>query len=565
MKDIWKIILALAIVGVIVAGVAIGCVIYARQIKPHTVLVVRIEDDIPEQAPQNSLPEFLSGPTTTVTDITEAIERARTDSRISGLEVRVGEAGLSMGKIQEIRDSIAAFNHTRKFSVGYMEFATDQSYYLASACQTLVILPKSEFHLRGMMVSTTFLRGTFDKLGIYPDFLHIGEYKNATNVYTEKKFTAAHREATKQLLDDWYHQFVQGVATSRALKTDVVEGLIAGGPYNSDAAPAAYLVDRVGYGDDLRWIVGQKNHGYDRRISLQQYLDRSESFSPEKIAIIYAVGEIGPGRSAASPWGDQVMGSETMARQFRRARSDSFVKAVVVRVDSPGGVAFSSEVIRHELELTKAVKPVVVSMSGVAASGGYWLSMSASRIIAEPGTITGSIGVLTGKFNILGLYEKLGLSKDFVATTENSTLEYPFQNFTPAQREVMLKNMQGTYHDFLKGVAAGRRMKVEEVDKIAQGRVWTGERARQLGLVDELGGLHTAIARARELAGIPAGEKVGLLPLPPRRSFIERLLEPVDEDASYAPSPSLQAWMGKLRSLANYTVWALMPGVPEVE
>jgi len=260
-----------------------------------------------------------------------------------------------------------------------------------------------------------------------------------------------------------------------------------------------------------------------------------------------------------------MMGSDTLAQQFRRVRTDDFVKAVVVRVDSPGGVAYSSEVIRHELELTKEVKPVVVSMSDVAASGGYWLSMSANRIIAEPGTITGSIGVLMGKFNLQGLYEKLGLSTDFVATTPNSTLEYPLQNFTPEQRELELKNMHETYQDFIQGVAAGRHMKVEDVDKIAQGRVWTGERARKLGLVDELGGLHTAIARARELAKIPANEKVSLLSLPEHRSFIERLLEPNDDDSAFAPTPSLHAWMGKLESMANYSVWTILPGVPEVQ
>ena len=188
-----------------------------------------------------------------------------------------------------------------------------------------------------------------------------------------------------------------------------MEKLIAGGPYNSDDAPATGLVDRVAYGDDVRNFVDQKNHGYDRRISLHTYLERTEKFAANKIAVIYAVGEIGPGRSSASPLGDEMMGSETIAEQFRRARADDFVKAVVVRVDSPGGVAFSSEVIRHELELTKEVKPVVVSMSDVAASGGYWLAMSADRIIAEPGTITGSIGVLMGKFNMQGLYRKTWL------------------------------------------------------------------------------------------------------------------------------------------------------------
>jgi protease-4 len=565
MKTFWKIFLVVVVIFVAVAALAIVGISYARRVKSNTVLVVRIEDEIPEQMPQNSLQDLFTGPTTTVTDITEGIERARTDPHITGLEVWVGETSLGMGKIQEIRDRIRAFNLAHKFSVAYLEFATNRSYYLASACQTLIVLPKSEFQIHGMMASTTFMRGTFDKLGIYPDFLHIGDYKNATNTYTEKKFTPAHREATKGLVDDWYRQFVQGVAVSRNLRPEDVEKIIAGGPYNSDAAPDTGLADRLGYGDNFRNFVDQKNRGYDRRIGLHRYLDRTEKFAADKIAVIYAVGEIVPGRSGASPWGDDMLGSETIAQQFRRARTDSFVKAVVVRVDSPGGVAFSSEVMRHELEQTKGFKPVVVSMSDVAASGGYWLAMSANRIIAEPGTITGSIGVLTGKFNIQGLYAKLGLSTDFIATTENSTLEYPFQNFTPAQREVVLRNMRGTYNDFLHGVAEGRHMKVEDVDKIAQGRVWTGERARQLGLVDELGGLHTAIARARELAKIPAGEKVSLLLLPPHRSFFERLLESSGEDSALAPSASLQAWLRKLESLASYSAWTILPGVPRVQ
>lgn len=565
MKGIRVIIALIIAVVVAVPTVAIIGIIYARRIKPHTVLVIRIEGEIPEQSPQSSLEAIFNGPPTSVTDITEGIDRARTDPHITALELRVGETDMSMGKIQEIRDSIQAFNRARKLSVAYLEFATNRSYYLASACQTLEMLPKSEFHLHGMMASTTFLRGTFDKLGIFPDFLHIGDYKNATNVYTEKKFTPAHREATKDLVDDWYRQFVQGIAASRNMKTEDVEKVIAAGPYVSDDAPATGLVDRVAYGEQFRGFVNEKNRGYDRRISLHTYLERTEKFNTSKIAVIYAVGEIGPGRSTASPLGGDMLGSETLAQQFRRARTDDSVKAVVVRVDSPGGVAYSSEVIRHELELTKEVKPVVVSMSDVAASGGYWLSMSANRIIAEPGTITGSIGVLMGKFNLEGLYEKLGLSTDFIATTPNATLEYPLQNFTPEQRALELKNMRETYNDFLEGVAEGRHMKVEDVDKIAQGRVWTGERARKLGLVDELGGLHTAIARARELARIPAGEGVSLLPLPERRSFFERLFEPQDDDSAFAPAPSVRAWLGKLESMANYSEWTILPGVPQVQ
>jgi protease-4 len=565
MTTVGKVILVVIGAMVVLLVLVIVAINAARRVKPDTVLTLRIEGEIPEQAAGDSVRDWLAGTTSTVTDLTEAIERARTDPHITGLEVRVSETTLNMGKIQEIRDRIRAFNRARKFSVAYLEFATDKSYYLASACQTVILLPRSEFHLHGMMVSTTFLRGTFDKLGIYPDFLHIGEYKNATNVYTEKKFTAAHREATQSLVDDWYHQFLEGVAESRGMPADDVAKIIAAGPYNSDAVPATRLVDRVGYWDDARRYVEERNHGNDRRIGLHAYLDRSNIESGTKLAVIFAAGEIIPGRGGDSPLGGEMMGSETIAREFRRAREDDAIKAVVLRVDSPGGVAFSSEVIRHELVLTRRSKPVVVSMADVAASGGYWIAMSANRIIAEPGTLTGSIGVLMGKFNLQGLYQKLGLSEDFIATTENSTLEYPFQNFTPAQREVVMKNMRATYKDFLEGVAAGRHMKVEDVDKIAQGRVWTGERARQIGLVDELGGLHTAITRARELAKIPADEKVSLVYLPPRRSLLERLADLSSDSDADASTLSPRSWLRQLQTLASYPVWAILPGVPEVQ
>jgi protease-4 len=565
MKTVGKVILVFIGAMLVLLVLATAAINVARRVKPDTVLTLRIEGEIPDQAAGDSVRDWLAGASTSVTDLTEAIERARTDAHITGLEIRVSETTMNMGKIQEIRDRIRAFNRARKFSVAYLEFATDKSYYLASACQTVILLPSSEFHLHGMMVSTTFLRGTFDKLGIYPDFLHIGEFKNATNVYTEKKFTAPHREATQGLVDDWYNQFLQGVAESRGLTADDVAKTIAAGPYNSDAVPATHLVDRTGYWDDARKYVEQKNHGHERRIGLHSYLDRSNIDSSRKLAVIYASGEIIPGRSGDSPLGAEMMGSETIAREFRRARENDAIKAVVLRVDSPGGVVFSSEVIRHELVLTRRTKPVVVSMSDVAASGGYWIAMSANRIIAEPGTLTGSIGVLMGKFNIQGLYQKLGLSEDFIATTENSTLEYPFQNFTPAQREIVMKNMRATYDDFLQGVAAGRHMKVEDVDKIAQGRVWTGERARQIGLVDELGGLHTAIARARELARIPADEKVSLVYLPPRRSLLQRLADWSGDSDAQAPTLSPRSWLRQLQSLSSYPVWTILPGVPEVQ
>lgn len=574
MRKIGKIFLWLVGIFLVVEIVGISVLYFSRRIKPSTVLTVRIEGSIPEQSSQDQWMQLLAGRRTTVTDIVEALEHARTDPRITGVEVRVGESLLNMAKMQEIRQKIREFNRAGKFSVAYLEFATNRTYYLASACQTVIFLPKSLLFVRGMMASSTFLRGTFDKLGIYPDFYHIGEYKTAPNLYTEKKYTQAHRESTLALLEDWSGEFIRGVAEGRGLKPEEVMSAIKRGPLSSEEALAAKLVDRVGYADEARDLLRQKNQGKETRLNLREYLRRVERKGRSKLAVIYATGTILPGRSGDDPLLGDVMGSETVTEQFRRAREDNSLKAVVLRVDSPGGVDFSSEAIRRELVLTKKIKPVVVSMSDVAASGGYWISMSANKIVAEPGTITGSIGVYVGKFNLLGLYNKLGLSKDFIATADNSTLEWPFQNFTPAQRETILRHMRDTYENFVQGVAEGRQMKVGAVDKIAQGRVWSGARARQLGLVDELGGLHTAIAAAKQLAKIPESEKVSLVFLPPPKSLFEKILElmeetsvsgPLTSDTGQGLAGSPREWLERLEALARLPVWALLPAVPQVQ
>lgn len=565
MKTVGKIFLVLIALVLMLAVVVVVVAHFSRRIQPHTVLTLRLEGEVPERPPQDELTELLAGARPGVPGIVEALDRAGNDPRISGLELRVGETSLGVANIQEVRQKIREFNRKGKFSVAYLEFGTNRSYYLASACQTVVLLPTSLLHVRGLMTSTTFLRGTFDKLAIYPDFLHIGDYKNATNVYTEKKYTPAHHEADQTLLQDISRQFLQSIAEARGMSPGEAETVVARGPFTAQEALAAKLVDRVAYQDEARDLVKQKNGGKETRLSLGEYLRRTESAGGSRLAVIYASGTIVPGRSSDSPLGGAMMGSETIAEQFRRAREDSSIKAVILRVDSPGGVSFASETIRRELLLTKRQKPVVVSMSDLAASGGYWIAMSANRIVAEPGTITGSIGIFAGKFNLLGFYEKLGLSKDFIATTDNSTIDWPFQNFTPAQRESIMKYMRDVYGEFLKGVAEGRHMQIEAVDKVGQGHVWTGERARQLGLVDELGGLDAAIAAAKTLAKIPAGEPVSLVNLPEPKPLFEAVRDLLGNASVTARGEAVERWVRSLEALARIPVWTLLPDVPHVE
>jgi len=565
MKTFGKIVLVLIGVLLVIQVVVIAAILASNRVPSQSVLALSLSGNIPEQPPGDAFSQLLGGRALTVTEIAEALDRARADSSIVGVELRIGDTTMNMGKIQEIRDALGEFNRSGKFTVAYLEYATNASYYLASACQTVFLLPKSEVDVHGWMASTTFLRGTFDKLGIYPDFYHIGEYKNATNVYTETKYTPAHREASEELLRDWYGQFLSGIAAGRRLKAAEVKAAVEKGPFSSEEALSAKLVDRVAYSDESRDFIKRKAKGSEQRLTAREYLRRRQSGGRSKLAVIYASGVIVPGSSGMDPLGEQVMGSDTIVEQFRTAREDDSVKAVVLRVDSPGGSAFSSEVIRREVELTGRAKPVVVSMADVAASGGYWISMSAARIIAEPGTVTGSIGVLTGKFNLKGLYVKLGMTKDFITLSDNATIDYPFQNFTLAQRESIQRTMHETYQNFIQGVAAGRHMRVEDVDRIGQGHIWSGARALKLGLVDELGGLDTAVAAAKELAHIPRAESVELIFLPRPKSFFEMLSElSKGAEASY-PQLSIGEWLAKLETLVRVPVWALEPTVPRVE
>ena len=565
MKTFGKIVLILVAFFLVIQVVVILAIVASKWVPAQTVLTLRLSGDIPEQPPQDPFSTLYSGRALTVAEIAEALDRARTDSRIAGVELRIADTSMNMGKIQEIRDKLWQFNRSGKFSVAHLEYATNASYYLASACQTVFLLPNSEVDVHGWMASATFLRGTFDKLGIHPDFYHIGAYKNATNAYTETKYTPAHREATEELLRDWYGQFLVGVAEARRMKPEEVKAAIEKGPFSSGEAVSWNLVDRVGYLDESRDYVRQKARGSKHRLSVREYLRRSEKSGRSKLAVIVAAGVIVPGSSGTDPLGEQVMGSDTIAEQFRTARDDDSVKAVVLRVDSPGGSAFSSEVIRREVELTERTKPVVVSMSDVAASGGYWISMSAARIVAEPGTVTGSIGVLTGKFNLQGLYSKLGLTKDFIALSENSTIDYPFQNFTPAQRDSIMRMMHETYQDFIQGVAAGRHMKVEDMDRIGQGHIWSGARARELGLVDELGGLDAAVRAAKELAHIRRSQSVELIYLPRPKGFFELFSELSKSARASYPQVSLREALARFETLVRVPVWALEPAVPEVQ
>ena len=382
------------------------------------------------------------------------------------------------------------------------------------------------------MAEAMFLRGTLDKLKIIPEFYHIAEFKTATNMFTEKKFTPPHREEVESVLRSIYDQYVNGAAEARGMDRAKFESFLNNGPLLSNDAVNDRIVDRLGYWDQVQDFFKSQYHGWNP-ISLSRYRSFSEQddgITGPKIAVVHATGLIVSGESQSTPGGGFVMGGDSVARDIRDAREDSGMRAIVLRIDSGGGSVVGSEVIRREVELAQGQKPVVVSMSDVAASGGYWIATPAAKIVADANTITGSIGVLTGKMNLSGLYNLLGLSTDYVATSDNATLFSDQQNFTPQQEAYIQKSLNETYAQFTEGVAKGRKMSVEAVDKIGKGREWSGKQGKDIGLVDEIGGFDRAIAVAKELAKIPANESVRIVRYPEEKSLIEQLIERERDD-----------------------------------
>ena len=505
----------------------------APSVSSSATLVLRPGGDLQEIIPDDVVGQVFGQNVDTVRGFVDNLRKAKRDSRIK--TVLLMPAGLQLpywGKVQELRDAVVDFRKSGKRVVAFLEYGGDREYYLASAADKVYLLPSSPLDLSGVASYEIFLRGAFDKAGAYPDFLHVGDYKSAANQLTEKGFTPAHREMTESLNRDMYEQLVRGIAESRKKSEADVRALLDQGPFIPEAALKAGLVDELAYEDELAeqepTIASEDRDRIDGR-SYQRIAAGSVGFRPRsRIAVLYAVGTIASGRSTFDPVNGTILGSDTMVEQIRDARDDRSIKAIVLRVDSPGGSSVASDVIWRELMVTREdddERPLVVSMSDLAASGGYYISMAADSIVAQPGTITGSIGVFGGKIAIGGSLNKIGVNTETIASGPNASIDSPFAPFTPPQRVKLQEIMQAIYDDFVEKAAESRNTTVEKIHAVAQGRVWTGQQARERGLVDALGGLDTAVAIAKEKAKIPANEDVELVVFTGRRTLYEALTE----------------------------------------
>jgi protease IV len=554
--------------GLFFLGLTVG---RGPQISANSTLMLDVGSDIQETEPSGVLGQFLEPPPT-VRSVVDALRKAAVDSRVTSVIIRPTDTAALWGKVQEVRQAIVDFKRSKKPIVAYLQSAGDQQYYLASACDKVFLLPTASLDLTGMANYEVFLRGALDKIGALPDAIHVGDYKTASNTFTEKTFTAAHREMAESLNTDMYEQLVRGIAEGRH-KTDAeVRQLIDHGPYLPEDAVRAGLVDDLAYEDE---IDDKVQLGRGRINTLRQHEYRSIPPTAlglnrgPRIALIYAVGLISTGVSNDSPSG-QVLGSDTMVEYLRKVRADNSIRAVVLRIDSPGGSAIASDVIWREIMLTRERKPVIASMSDVAASGGYYIAMPAHTIVAQPGTLTGSIGVVLLRFVIDGTLDKLGVNIETVKQGQYADLFSPVRPFSPDERKRMAELMQATYDAFVEKAAAGRNTTPERIDAIAQGRVWTGKQAKEIGLVDELGGLERAIAIAKDRAKIAAGSEVELVVYPPKKSLFEVVANPLGRSSDSAAlaavlgapnARALQSLAAPLRLFRRNEPLALMPHV----
>lgn len=493
------------------------------------------------------------------------LKKAARDPRIKAVVLRFGLLDADWAKMNELREAVIEFRKSGKPALAYFEEVpdADKEYYLASACDKILIHPLGWLGLNGLAAEIPFFKGALDKLGIKAEFEHIEKYKTAYNQFTEPGFTPEHREMVEAIYRDYFEIYINTVSSSRNMKPEKLRELIDRGAFMAREAMEAGLVDGIAYEDSLFTEAGFKKWSELKKISNAKYsgvnVATPGNESGRKLAIIFASGTIinGEGQMVA-------LGSETFARWIRKAAADRSIMAIIVRVDSPGGSALGSDVIWHEISMARKEKPVVISMSGLAGSGGYWISLGGNAIVAHPQTLTGSIGVISGKFSFAGLMQKLGIKTEKIIFGREADVYSIYREFTSEEKAALKNQIQIIYQQFLERVATARNLSVEEVDQVGKGRVWTGHQALELKLVDELGGLDTAIKLAKKLSGIPEAQEVKLVVWPKKRKFMDLLLGRQVELQGFISYTEIIKEYGRLiRFLSGPGVWLFMPFITE--
>lgn len=548
--------LLVAIIGLVLIAESLG----RPSVPENSVLVLKVAGDLPDYSADDPAAELLGiGQTQSFSSLLTQLRKAKVDSRIGAVLLDIEFSGLGWAKADELRAAIKDFRASGKPIYAYTELGMNKEYYIASAAEKIFMPPTGDIYITGFAANAMFYRGSLDKLGIEPDVIQIGKYKNAPDAYTRKELSEAHREVLNAILDDLYGRLVSSVAEDRKIDPERVKEIIDNAPYNAVQAAdkSIGLIDGAKYRnevyDELEKRLGYAQDDELRTVGAGSYKQvTAESLglnNGESVAVIYASGAITTGRSSNSPFSTQMVGSDTIVEAVNQAAEDDTIKAIVLRVDSPGGSALASDLMWHAIENAKAKKPVVVSMADYAASGGYYISCNANKIVAEPSTLTGSIGVFLGKPVMKGFYDWVGVSNEYILRGKNAGLFRETEKWNEDERAQFQEQANNIYYgNFVPKVAKGRNMNEEQVDSIGQGRVWTGDQAKGKGLVDEFGGLEKAIEVAKELAKLPPDKDVKRIVLPRPETLFERIFGQA-EDSTFSEAADMKAQKALLDSL----------------
>ncbi|MDQ2710688.1 MAG: signal peptide peptidase SppA [Acidobacteriota bacterium] len=515
-----------AVLGLFIIVLAIGRTFANKPttIAGDSILVLALRGDVPEAAPVDiAVPFFQQHAAPTVRDIWTSLREASRDSRIKAVVLEPNRIVAGWGRLQEIRQEILNFKQSGKPVYAVLESPGSREYYLASAADRIFLSPGDMLDVKGFLLEAMYFKNALDKLGVQFEVDHIGRYKDAGDIFTKTNMSPETREVLGQVLDQLYGDFCTTVGQGRHKSAEEIKTLVDMGPFTADQAQASGLIDELGYPDEA-YSELKKKTGISKlnRVDIRTYF-RAAPGQGDRIAVLVGEGEITQGE-ASNTFGNQTgIASRSFIKLIRQVRDDSGVKGVILRVDSPGGDSLASDIILHELKLLSAAKPLVISMSDVAASGGYYIAMTGDPVVAYPNTITGSIGVLYARPVVHGLLDKLGVQADLISRGKLAEMESVTEPLSDAARQKLHDSIQATYKLFVTKVATARKKAYDQIDPIAQGRVWMGSQARQNGLIDQLGGLDQAIAAVRQKAHLSPNGDTNLVMFPPRRSLLDVL------------------------------------------
>jgi protease-4 len=526
-----------AVVAAVIAVIALFAIAALRskpaEVAEGSTLVLHLGGELPERAPvEFPLEAFGQKTPITVQDVWSLLRKAAVDNRIKAVVLEPQGLGVGWGKMQELHHDLEQFRKSGKPVYAYLKSPGTREYYIATAASKIYIAPNDMLDLKGVRFELMYFKDTLDKLGVTVDVEHAGKYKDYGDMFTRTNMSPETRQVLSSIIDRIYGDLIKTIGVSRKKSANEIEDAINNGPLLSPQIAARGLVDGLCYEDEMYGKLKTELKDEVRKVSERDYIhgDKTDSLLSGKqhIGFVVAQGEILRGDAESNDSTTNIE-SESFTKLLDQVANKSDLKGVIIRIDSPGGEVFASDAIWHSMNQLAHKKPVIISMSDTAASGGYYMAMNGSPIVAYQGTLTGSIGVVFGKPNLHGLYDKLGITKDTLSRGKFATIDSDYTPLAPAERDKLREGIDENYKTFLQKVAASRKRPVDQIEQVAQGRVWLGDQAKDNGLVDEIGGIDRAIEMVKQKASIPAGETVSLVIYPARRSWLEMLFSQSNE------------------------------------